>query len=591
MIELSGNLGGIGLPAVIGLLSELSETGVLYVTDGVWRGELVFLQGELLSATLGATQGLDALTACVLMLGKGEFTFAESTTAVERNISLTPRQLREYLDALPAASDTHHAQLPSLDAVPRPAVGADNTADQLVLDRTAVQVLVLVDGQRTVRDIIGERPMVPVLRSLAVLEQNGLIELTAPAAVARPAPVSVPVAVPAGPIEEAPPPAETILGVCPKLGYADDRGRHYSRPTALHRCYATDPVSLISSQEQRDFCFGGRYSTCPRFSVVDEPAPAQAQRPVPPGVAARLAAAQNMMVAGAEHEMVPARETAQPRVTGRRRIRGPILIAAGAVIGVIAIVAVVLLLPMLMQPQFTPAQPTPVVAAAPTVQPTQPLAAAPTAAPARPTAAPATVPPRLPTATAIPTASNGLLDIRFANAQQKDWLENPPFAGWRDGAYRLVAKQAKRFVAVGVPLSIPDDVVVSATMRKTGGPPGGGYGVIVRSGPTESLNGTSQTFDGYVLETGDLGEFGIWRREGERWIDLVPWTRSQAVRQGGSPNELAVRATGSVLAFTINGIEVARVDDDALTHGGVGVFAGGDNNEVALDRFTVQLPN
>jgi hypothetical protein len=71
----------------------------------------------------------------------------------------------------------------------------------------------------------------------------------------------------------------------------------------------------------------------------------------------------------------------------------------------------------------------------------------------------------------------------------------------------------------------------------------------------------------------------------------VPWTRSQAVRQGGSPNELLVRATGTVLAFTINGVEVARVDDDVLTHGGVGVFAGGDNNEVALDRFTVQIPN
>ena len=83
----------------------------------------------------------------------------------------------------------------------------------------------------------------------------------------------------------------------------------------------------------------------------------------------------------------------------------------------------------------------------------------------------------------------------------------------------------------------------------------------------------------------------MWRRDGERWVDLVPWTRSPSVRQGGSPNEISVRIAGTQLLLSINGIEVARVDDDVLAHGGVGVFAGGDNNEVALDRFTVQVPN
>jgi hypothetical protein len=251
---------------------------------------------------------------------------------------------------------------------------------------------------------------------------------------------------------------------------------------------------------------------------------------------------------------------------------------------------------LMVLPLLQPGLATPTPAAAPTTQPPTRAAVQTQAAPvvvAGSTTVP-TVPPTTPPRPGAPTAqpaSNALLDARFTGGPQKGWLENPPFAGWRDGAYRFAARQATRFVAVPAPVPAQDNVLVSATLRKTGGPPGGGYGIIVRNQVQEQLDGANQSFGGYVLETGDLGEFGIWRRAGDRWIDLVPWTRSQAVRQGGSPNELVVKAQENRLLFTINGIEVARVDDDALPHGGVGVFVGGDLNEVALDRFTVQSPN
>ncbi|HYW86639.1 MAG TPA: DUF4388 domain-containing protein [Chloroflexota bacterium] len=548
MLELNGSLSGIGLPALINLLSELRETGVLRLNDGDWRGDLAFEDGVLIAASLGTSRGLDALAACVLMLGTSDFSFVEASTAVERNIHLEGVQLRQYLDQLPTTTDNTHPPVPT---------GTE-------------------DGARAT-----PAPRAPV----------------GPRAIAEPT-ATEPHFADAG-----------ALGVCPLLGYADDRNRHYSRPTALHRCYSSAVPSPISNQEQRDLCLSGRYETCPRFHPIElagnpanEP-PAQ-ERTLPPGVAARLAVAHGMTLAGNGPAMAPRRG---------RTVRGPLLIAGGAVLGLIFVSAALLLLPLQFQPQFVQPTPTPVVAA--TVAPAAaalgatrvPLAlstsapqptSAPTPSPAKPTSAPTTTPakpalapPRLPTATAVATSPNVLLDIRFARAAQRDWLENAPFAGLRDGAYRFYAQQAKRFVAVAAPVSVPDDVVVSATLRKTGGPPGGGYGLIVRAATTESLNGANQTFEAYVLEAGDLGEFGIWRREEDRWIDLVPWTRSQAVRQGGSPNELLVRATGTVLAFTINGVEVARVDDDVLTHGGVGVFAGGDNNEVALDRFTVQIPN
>ncbi len=511
MVELTGTLDGIGLPAIVRLLGELRETGVLRITSGTWRGELAFASGQLVSAQFGQDRGLDALDACVVMLAQGDFTFVEGEVTPEPHLDVSADVLRQHLDQRSEEHLGPTAGLPSLDAVPHLAGEPAPSADQLVLDRMAVQVLLLVDGQRSVRDIIGERPVMPVLR-----------------------------------------------GVCPKLGFADDPPRHYSRPTALHRCYATETGSLVSSQEQRDLCLGGRFAACPRFQLALAPAPT-----VPPGVAARLALASTMSVAGGDAPELVSRDEDLPSSAPRRRsiTRGPLLIAGGTVVGLLVIMA---------------------------ARTSAPLAIATLAAP--PTALP-TQAPHSPTLTAPRLPSNVLLDARFAGGAQQDWLDNQPIAGWRDGAYRLAARQGTNFVAVAAPVSVPDDVVVSATLRKTAGPPGGGYGVIVRNQQAEALNGINQSFDAYVLEAGDLGEFGVWRREGDRWVDLVPWTRSQAVRQGGSPNELTVRVAAGQLLLTINGIEVARVDDDNLAHGGVGVFAGGDNNEVALDRFTVQVPN
>src|SRR5205085_2628730 len=139
--------------------------------------------------------------ACALMLGNADFAFVEAPAEVERNITMSSSQLREYLARLPVTSETPDPPLPSLDAVPQPVNGSSGaTAEQLVLDRTAVQVLVLVDGQRTVREIVGDRPVLPVMRSLMQLAHSGLIALNgasapAPVAAALVAPAPAPVAI------------------------------------------------------------------------------------------------------------------------------------------------------------------------------------------------------------------------------------------------------------------------------------------------------------------------------------------------------------------------------------------------------------
>jgi hypothetical protein len=159
-----------------------------------------------------------------------------------------------------------------------------------------------------------------------------------------------------------------------------------------------------------------------------------------------------------------------------------------------------------------------------------------------------------------------------------------------NGVYQVAPTQAGRFVAIGAP--IPEtlqNVVVNARFRKIGGPTGGGYGVIVRDQTRTPQNGTIQDGQYYVLEVGDKGEVGIWRRDGDHWVDLLPWQRADAVKTGTGPtNELTVQANGPRLSLAVNGTQVATRSDPTYTAGDVGVFVGGDGNVAALERFTVE---
>ena len=62
------------------------------------------------------------------------------------------------------------------------------------------------------------------------------------------------------------------------------------------------------------------------------------------------------------------------------------------------------------------------------------------------------------------------------------------------------------------------------------------------------------------------------------------------MRAGGARNELLARAIGPELSFAVNGEPVVALSDAVLREGAVGVFAGGDANEVLLERLVVQTP-
>jgi hypothetical protein len=173
-----------------------------------------------------------------------------------------------------------------------------------------------------------------------------------------------------------------------------------------------------------------------------------------------------------------------------------------------------------------------------------------------------------------------------------NWPNNPDGTAWfgNDG-FRLYARESGRFVAVGVPVSQPlTSAVLRARFHKASGPAGGGYGLIVRDqGTSAERDGRNQAGQYMVLEVGDRGDVGIWQRNQARWIDVMPWTHSEAVHLDQESNTLVVTTRGNVLRFEVNGLVLADLTYDGIPpSGGVGIFVGGDLNEVVLDSLRIE---
>ena len=90
------------------------------------------------------------------------------------------------------------------------------------------------------------------------------------------------------------------------------------------------------------------------------------------------------------------------------------------------------------------------------------------------------------------------------------WPNQPRGTAWyADGAYWLQTREAGQFIVLDAPVAdVVKDVVVSARFRKTGGPPGGGYGLVVADQGPDSHDGVNQGGRFVALEAGDEGTIG-----------------------------------------------------------------------------------
>jgi hypothetical protein len=171
-----------------------------------------------------------------------------------------------------------------------------------------------------------------------------------------------------------------------------------------------------------------------------------------------------------------------------------------------------------------------------------------------------------------------VLDERF-DGNGPSWPNDPRCEARRvERGYRLTPRLDGDVVAIGAPVGFAlRDVVVAATFRKLGGPSGGVYGLFLR-------NGRNLASRYYAAQLNDRGEVGIWRRDLERWFELVPWTRSPSVRAGEATNDVSFESVGGRLTLVVNGQAAASAHDAVLDQGGIGLLVGGSGNDVLVEQ-------
>jgi hypothetical protein len=645
---------GVGLADVLPFLVGLDRTGRLSsVQDNAPPLEAFIERGRVVDAAWGRLRALGALEMGAVFLPHASFVFSEGLKSPTHTFELGPMDVAARLNEVAREGVALARSIPGPEAVPTKLEGsrqrpvrdpeAVRLLDQIDGRRSVAE---LVEGRQP---LVVLRGLASLVEHGAIGFQPGRVA-SAPAETAPPSPA--PRAAEPAPENPAPPkpaepapqrsaaePASTAAAPPRAAEPAPPRPAPPPAGEAV-RPAATAPLRGAEgrppemtrpiSRPGADGAGGG---------VGTPPAPAAAAGGLAPAAKPPDAAPVEPSNAAAATERPPSSATEGRRgLLGGRRSRPVSLLIIGVVLLVFAFAVVDSLqtltpeapLPAAGRPAATvasaPTQPAAAPApaqqatAAPTTapQPTPPPAAqpatvAPTSAP-QPTPAPALTqpaasapnlpPPREATAaptsaqqaTAVPSApvaaSTGtgtLLDEGFT-AGAPGWPNAATSSAWWDSlGYHLEPRASGQHVAIVAPGGAAyGDVEVAGLFHKSGGPAGGGYGLILRA--QSQLDGTSQGGRYYVFELGDRGEVGAWRREEDRWVDLLPWTQSTAVFPGNASNRLDVRATGSQFAFKVNDISVAQVTDDSLTTGGVGVFAGGDGNQVVLERFTVTAP-
>jgi hypothetical protein len=101
-----------------------------------------------------------------------------------------------------------------------------------------------------------------------------------------------------------------------------------------------------------------------------------------------------------------------------------------------------------------------------------------------------------------------------------------------------------------------------------GGPLDNEYGVLIRMRENEQFYAFSISADGYAR----VARYNVPNLE--QTILGSDWTLTPAVQQGQATNVLTIEARGPQFKFWVNDELVAEVEDDTLSKGGLGLYAG-----------------
>jgi hypothetical protein len=189
-----------------------------------------------------------------------------------------------------------------------------------------------------------------------------------------------------------------------------------------------------------------------------------------------------------------------------------------------------------------------------------------------PPAPAATATPVFAPSTSVPTSAQ----VGLVNVLADDF--DDPQSGWETGGDADGQWGYKRGV-YRIAVDVPDlaiwanrrqsdewaDAVVEIEAYRTSGPIDNQYGVIVRYRDNGNF---------YLFSVSSDGLYSVQMLRNDQWIDLQPWTISEAVRQESGVNVLRVECQGSLMRFFINDQYVAEVEDSTFASGSMALLAG-----------------
>lgn len=158
---------------------------------------------------------------------------------------------------------------------------------------------------------------------------------------------------------------------------------------------------------------------------------------------------------------------------------------------------------------------------------------------------------------------------------------------YKDDEYHMRSKE-KTYLVMYAPSSDYDteNATVRVTTRSVDGSgPASGYGLIVhgQKSPSNELEDYA-----LLIYTGDEPQYQVVIHKGGNQKTLVPWTKSEVIRSGTSPNQLEIRTRGDQLQFYINGRYLTRIaENENLKRGVAGLYTS-ESSEVVFDDLEIK---
>ena len=131
-----------------------------------------------------------------------------------------------------------------------------------------------------------------------------------------------------------------------------------------------------------------------------------------------------------------------------------------------------------------------------------------------------------------------------------------------------------------------ENATVKVNARSVDGSvPSAGFGLMVHCGWSKAKK--LEDYALLIYPAADEPQYQIVMHKDGTQSELVPRTKSTAIRSGSSPNQLEVRIKGSELSFYVNGQYLTRIVDTANYRRGRAGFYTSDVTEVAFDNLEI----